>query len=148
MLYVQACVGALPVLTKPGVPERHPDNVAAALFGGFVATYSRELSAEDLARKEIPLSEILPAPAGGLDTGFKPPEPPIGIGHYMQFPLAPEIKAIVVIPDFEVPTSKARDVLPQTYSRADVVGDLCPFSPCLLQLSIPSVFKVFPKIDS
>jgi len=102
--------------------ERHPDNVGAALFGGFVGTYLMPLKPEDAARKEIPLSEVLPAPAGGIDTGIKPPEPPIGIGHHIKFPWAPEIKAVVIIPDFEVPTAKAREVLPAQYPRLDVVS--------------------------
>lgn len=102
--------------------ERHPDNVAASLFGGFVGTYLNELKPEDVARKEIPLSEVLPAPAGGLDTGKRPPEPPIGIGHYRKFQWAKEIKAIAIIPDFVVPTANARSVLPTSYSRADVVS--------------------------
>ena len=59
--------------------ERHPDSVAAALYGGFVGTYLKELKPEDMARKEIPLSEVMPEPAGGLDTGRNPPLPPIGI---------------------------------------------------------------------
>ncbi|EGD93969.1 homoserine kinase [Trichophyton tonsurans CBS 112818] len=104
--------------------ERHPDNVAAALYGGFVGTYLNELKPEDLAWKEIPLSEVLPAPAGGVDTGIKPPEPPVGIGHYKKFPWAKEIKAIAIIPEFELPTAKAREVLPQTYLRADVIYNL------------------------
>ena len=102
--------------------ERHPDNVAAALFGGFVGTYLNELKSEDLKRVEIPLSEVLPAPAGGKDTGLTPPDPPHGIGHYHKFQWAKEIKAICIIPDFQVPTAEARKVLPQQYSRADVVS--------------------------
>ena len=101
--------------------ERHPDNVAAALYGGFVGTYLNELNPEDMARKEIPLSEVLPAPAGGEDTGLRPPEPPLGIGYYIKFQWAPEIKAVAIIPDFEVSTAKARAVLPESYSRTDVV---------------------------
>lgn len=101
--------------------ERHPDNVGAALFGGFVGTYLKPLKPEDVARKEIPLSEVLPAPAGGIDTGIRPPEPPHGIGHHIKFPWAPEIKAVAIIPEFEVPTAKAREVLPKDYPRADVV---------------------------
>lgn len=96
--------------------------MAASLFGGFVGTYLNELKPEDVARKEIPLSEVLPAPAGGVDTGIKPPEPPLGIGHYRKFNWAPEIKAIAIIPDFVVPTANARNVLPEKYTRADVVG--------------------------
>jgi len=102
--------------------ERHPDNVGAALFGGFVGTYLKPLTPEDVARKEIPLSEVLPAPQGGIDTGVKPPAPPHGIGHHIKFPWAPEIKAVAIIPEFEVPTAKAREVLPSQYPRPDVVS--------------------------
>ena len=117
-------------LTKPRMLdyclmiERHPDNVAAALQGGFVGTYLRELRAEDTARKEIPLSEVLPEPAGGVDTGENPPLPPTGIGHFNRFTWSPAIKAIVVIPDFKVDTAKAREVLPGRYSTKDVVFNL------------------------
>ncbi|KAL9044648.1 MAG: hypothetical protein Q9214_002229, partial [Letrouitia sp. 1 TL-2023] len=104
--------------------ERHPDNVAAALNGGFVGTYLNDLNPEDMARKEIPLSEVLPAPAGGIDTGLKPPVPPLDIGRYIRFPWSKEIKAVAIIPDFEVSTAKARDVLPEKYSRADVVFNM------------------------
>lgn len=102
--------------------ERHPDNVAAALYGGFVGTYLNDLDPEDAARKEVPLSEVLPAPAGGVDTGLVPPIPPIGIGHFRRFQWAKEIKALAIIPDFEVSTAKAREVLPKMYSRQDMVG--------------------------
>jgi homoserine kinase len=86
-----------------------------------VGTYLNPLKPEDVARKEIPLAEVLPTPAGGEDTGEVPPSPPQGIGHHIKFPWAPEIKAVAIIPEFEVPTHKARAVLPAEYSRADVV---------------------------
>lgn len=95
--------------------------MGAALFGGFVGTYLKPLKPEDVARAEIPLSEVLPEPAGGVDTGEKPPGPPVGIGHRITFPWAKEIKAIAVIPDFIVATADARAVLPEQYARADVV---------------------------
>ena len=79
------------------------------------------LKPEDASRIEIPLSEVLPAPAGGVDTGKRPPEPPIGIGHHITFPWNKEIKAVAIIPDFVVPTHDARAVLPEKYPRADVV---------------------------
>lgn len=104
--------------------ERHPDNVGASLFGGFVGTYLNPLKPEDVARTEIPLSEVLPAPAGGIDPGDPPPEPPHGIGHHIKFPWAPEIKAVAIIPNFEVATAKAREVLPAQYSRSDVTFNL------------------------
>lgn len=102
--------------------ERHPDNVAAALYGGFVGTYLNELDPDDMARKEVPLSEVLPQPAGGVDTGLTPPIPPENIGHYRRFNWAKEIKALAIIPDFEVSTAKAREVLPKSYTRQDMVS--------------------------
>ncbi|KIX93665.1 uncharacterized protein Z520_10571 [Fonsecaea multimorphosa CBS 102226] len=104
--------------------ERHPDNVAAALYGGFVGTYLNELDPVDMARKEVPLSEVLPEPAGGIDTGLTPPIPPENIGHYRRFNWAKEIKALAIIPDFEVSTAKARQVLPKEYSRQDMIFNL------------------------
>lgn len=100
--------------------ERHPDNVAAALYGGFVGTYLRKLSEEDTSRKEIPLAEVLPEPAGGKDTGEAPPEPPIGIGHYLKYPWSKDLKAIAVIPNFHVPTALARSVLPKEHPMENV----------------------------
>ncbi|KAI9756701.1 MAG: hypothetical protein M1815_003066 [Lichina confinis] len=104
--------------------ERHPDNVAAGLYGGLVGTYLNELDPADTERKEIPLSEVLPEPAGGLYNGCKPPEPPLNIGHFRKFRWAKEIKAIAIIPDFEVSTATARDVLPAMYPRKDAVFNL------------------------
>ena len=101
--------------------ERHPDNVTAAMIGGFVGSYLRELDPKDMERKEIPLAEVLPSPAGGVDTGLKPPVPPLGIGHYIRYGWAEEIKAIAIIPDFEVPTATARGALPNQYSAKDLV---------------------------
>lgn len=104
--------------------ERHPDNVAAALYGGFVGTYLNELSPEDTERLEIPLSEVLPQPAGGVDTGLRPPEPPLNIGHYTRFAWSPAIRCVCIIPEFEVSTAKARAVLPESYSRKDAIFNM------------------------
>ena len=106
--------------------QRHPDNVAAALYGGFVGSFLRTLDPKDTARKEIPLSEVLPEPAGGVDTGLRVEKPPVGIGSYHKFRWTPEIKALVIIPDFKVDTAKARGVLPLTYSREDAVRNSYP----------------------
>ncbi len=102
--------------------ERHPDNVAAALYGGFVGTYLNELNADDMARVEVPLAEVLPQPAGGEDTGLTPPVPPMDIGHFRRFDWSKELKAVAIIPDFEVSTAKAREVLPLQYTRKDMVS--------------------------
>lgn len=96
--------------------ERHPDNVAPALFGGFVASFLRELEPEELDPPSIPRSE--PTRNGAA----QPPTPITDIGHYIQLGWTKEIKAIAVIPDFEVATEDARAVLPDMYQRADVVS--------------------------
>lgn len=81
--------------------ERHPDNVAASLYGGFVATFLNELEPEDMARRDIPRSEILPEIISH-EKYEQPSKPPSGIAHYRKLPFAQEIKAVTIIPDFEV----------------------------------------------
>ena len=82
--------------------ERHPDNVAAALYGGFVATFLNELKPEDMARRDIPRSEIIPENIP-QEINETPSKPPLGIAHYRRLPFAQSIKAVTIIPDFEVP---------------------------------------------
>lgn len=103
--------------------ERHPDNVTAALVGGFVGSYLRELDPSATQAASVPLSEVLPEypPDAGPDWGRDPPLPPLGIGHYVRFDWAKEIRAVAIIPRFELSTATAREVLPQSYSRKDVV---------------------------
>ena len=38
--------------------------------------------------------------------------------------IAPELKFVLLVPDFEVSTPAARDILPQTYPKADVVRSI------------------------
>ncbi len=116
------------------IVERHPDNVAAALVGGFVGSYLRELDSDAAQAASVPLSEVLPEypPEAGEEWGRDPPSPPHGIGHYVRFPWSEAIKAVAIIPQFEVSTAKARDVLPQSYSRKDVVRWVQPRHFCAL----------------
>ncbi|KAH9927503.1 homoserine kinase [Epithele typhae] len=106
--------------------ERHPDNVTAALVGGFVGSYLRELDESDSARASVPVSEVLPEypPDAGEDWGLHPPVPPVGIGHYVRFGWAGCVRALAIIPRFELSTAKAREVLPLEYSRKDLVFNL------------------------
>ncbi|KAL8950318.1 MAG: hypothetical protein Q9222_003641 [Ikaeria aurantiellina] len=126
--------------------ERHPDNVAAALFGSFVGTFMKTLSPADTARSEIPLSEVLPEiSAGGIDTGELPiHKPPLNIGSYHQFRFNTDIKSVVVIPDFKLDTSEARKRLPQSYSREDTVfnAQRCSLLPVLLGEDPPNAAKI------
>ncbi len=103
--------------------ERHPDNVTAALVGGFVGSYLRELDAAATEAASVPLSEVLPEypPDAGEEWGLDPPQPPLGIGHYVRFGWSESIKALAIIPRFELSTAKARSVLPLEYSRKDLV---------------------------
>jgi homoserine kinase len=104
--------------------ERHPDNVTAALVGGFVGSYLRELDSAATEAASVPLSEVLPEypPDADENWGKDPPMPPLGIGHFVKFGWAKEVRALAIIPRFELSTAKARDVLPLTYSRKDLVG--------------------------
>ena len=103
--------------------ERHPDNVTAALVGGFVGSYLRELDHAATEAASVPLSEVLPEypPDAGEDWGRDPPQPPLGIGHFVRFGWSQSIKAVAIIPRFELSTAKAREVLPTSYTRKDVV---------------------------
>lgn len=104
--------------------ERHPDNVTAALLGGFIGSYLRELDSAATQAASVPLSEVLPEypPEASPEWGRDPPSPPVGIGHFVRFPWAKEIKAVAIIPRFELSTAKARQVLPDAYSRQDLVS--------------------------
>ncbi|WFD43487.1 homoserine kinase [Malassezia psittaci] len=106
--------------------ERHPDNVTAALIGGFVGSYLLELQGKDAETTKVPLSEVLPEyPSDASEAwGRDPPTPPHGIGHYIRFGWAKEIKVIAIVPHFEVLTAEARRVLPKSYSSHDLVFNL------------------------
>ncbi|KAJ7226015.1 GHMP kinase [Mycena pura] len=106
--------------------ERHPDNVTAALVGGFVGSYLRELDDAATQAASVPLSEVLPEypPDAGEDWGLNPPVPPVGIGHYVRFGWSDSIRAVAIIPRFELSTATAREVLPLQYSRKDLVFNL------------------------
>jgi homoserine kinase len=70
--------------------EGHPDNVAAALFGGFVVTC--------LAHDGSVLA--------------------------LRRPWPPELKIVIVSPNFRVETKLARDVFPRVVNRSDAVHNL------------------------
>ncbi|KAJ1017805.1 hypothetical protein NDA16_005122 [Ustilago loliicola] len=106
--------------------ERHPDNVTAALMGGFVGSYLLELSPSDEERRDVPLSEVIPEypPNASSSWGQNPPSPPHNIGHYIRFGWSPQIKVIAIIPDFQVSTALARAALPSSYSKQDLIFNL------------------------
>ncbi|KAL2314999.1 putative homoserine kinase [Schizosaccharomyces pombe] len=96
--------------------ERHPDNVMASMMGGFVGSFLRELSEEEKNAFSPSADDLLKNEALTL--------PPKSLGTFTRLPWASELKAIVVIPEFHLATSKARSVLPTSYGRTDVVYNL------------------------
>lgn len=108
--------------------ERHPDNVTAALCGGFTGSFLRMLDPSELAPSSIPLAEVLPAypaNAGPPKPGqAEPPQPPKNVGRHVRYGFSKDIGVVVVVPKFEVETAKARGALPDSYARADVVSYL------------------------
>ena len=113
--------------------ERHPDNVTAALCGGFTGSFLRMLEPSELAPHAIPLAEVLPAypaNAGPPVPGDElPPQPPKNVGRHVRYGFSKEIGVVVVVPKFEVETAKARGALPDSYPRQDVVRPSLPLSP-------------------
>ncbi|KAG0663838.1 Trihydroxynaphthalene reductase [Maudiozyma exigua] len=104
--------------------ERHPDNITAAMMGSFCGSFLRDLTPQELERREIPLAEVLPEPSGGEDTGLMPPLPPINIGQHVKYNWNPKIKCIAIIPQFELSTADSRSVLPKAYTTQDLVFNL------------------------
>ncbi|KAH3899383.1 probable Homoserine kinase [Saccharomycodes ludwigii] len=104
--------------------ERHPDNISAAMMGGFVGSFLRDLTPQEVERREIPLSEVLDTPSGGDDTGLTPPLPPTLISRFIKYNWSEPIRCIAVIPNFEVSTADSRGVLPKAYTVQDLVFNL------------------------
>ncbi|KAJ2199098.1 Trihydroxynaphthalene reductase [Coemansia sp. RSA 521] len=109
--------------------EHHPDNVAAALVGGFVASYLIDVDRSG----NIPASEAPPSATldeqrerelRALAADASLTLPPENIGHFVQLECSSAIRAVAVIPQFELATSKARAALPSTYETRDVVFNL------------------------
>ncbi|KAJ2037631.1 Trihydroxynaphthalene reductase [Coemansia sp. S3946] len=107
--------------------EHHPDNVAAALVGGFVASYLIDVDRSgNIPESEADEAEVLrrerEQKAAAADETVK--LPPDNIGHFLRLGCSPKIKAITIIPQFELATSKARAALPGSYKIQDVVFNL------------------------
>lgn len=106
--------------------ERHPDNITAALCGGFTGSFLRMLKPSELSPAAIPLAEVLPAypaNAGPPQPGDElPPQPPRNVGRHVRYGFSKDIGVVVVVPKFEVETAKARGALPDSYPRQDVVS--------------------------
>ena len=103
--------------------ERHPDNIAAAMLGGFVGSYLNELSDKDVELTQTPLEYILPKETTPKDK-IVSVQPPMNIGEYVTYNWNKKIKCLTIIPNFEVSTDLSRSVLPKDYQLKDIVYNL------------------------
>ncbi|KAJ3283819.1 hypothetical protein HK104_010218 [Borealophlyctis nickersoniae] len=110
-------------LSKPGLLdfcvmiEGHPDNIAASLMGGFGASFLSK-SIEEEHKRVHDAGLVLSVGAEGI------PYPPKELTRFTPCPIHEAVKAVVVIPRFELQTKKAREALQKTYSLEDVVYNL------------------------
>lgn len=86
--------------------EPHPDNIGPALIGGLLATFLKERNAEE-SKKAYPTIHS---------------ECRLSKAYYRKTGWAKEIRAVVVVPEYEVKTADARRVLPRECSRQDAVS--------------------------
>lgn len=103
--------------------ERHPDNIAAAMLGGFVGSYLNQLSESETQAKNVPLDHILPKETTP-QTDYETRPPPNSIGQYLKYDWNNKIRCVAIIPEFEVKTDDSRAVLPTSYQREDIVFNL------------------------
>ncbi|MEW6769940.1 MAG: homoserine kinase [Bacillota bacterium] len=97
---------------------------AAAIIGGLVAADA--LAGGVTAREEILTlataleghpDNVAPALLGGVVVAVAEGERVVGL----KFPVAPELKAVVAVPDYRVATAQAREILPPAYPREDTL---------------------------
>ncbi len=88
---------------------------ANALGGEFLSSAALAQLATDL---EGHPDNVVPALLGGCRLATVDNQ---GLGVLCEVPWHPDIVPVVVVPDFELSTATARQVLPQAYSRGDVV---------------------------
>lgn len=116
--------------------ERHPDNIAAAMLGGFVGSYLNQLNEAETEAKNVPLENILPK-ASTPESSYETREPPKDIGQYIKYNWNKKIRCVTIIPLFEVKTDDARAVLPQLYVKEDIVFNLQRLAVLTTALTLP-----------
>lgn len=129
--------------------ERHPDNITAAMMGSFCGSFLRDLTPQEVERREIPVAEVLREPSGGEDTGLVPPLPPVDIGRHVKYNWNPKIKCIAIIPQFELSTADSRSVLPKAYTTHDLVFNLQRLAVLTTALTMdpPNADLIYPAMQ-
>jgi homoserine kinase len=104
------------VLDEAARIEGHPDNAAACALGGFVAS-AMVVGAPATNPNDSPMRQLgaisALSSAGGCANAC---------AVRLEFPAA--FGVAVIVPGFQVPTSDARRVLPDSYSREDAIFNL------------------------
>lgn len=113
--------------------EGHPDNVSASLLGGITASYCTRSLTKEHALLEHGNLDLVPG-NDQLPKTYR--EDPLTV--FVKIPVAKSVRAVVVIPRFTLATSLARSVLPQSYSREDVVYNLQRIAVLSVALGNPS----------
>ncbi|HIE51544.1 MAG TPA: homoserine kinase [Armatimonadetes bacterium] len=100
---------------------------AAARVAGLAAANAlaqANLSEAELLRLAAELEghpdNVVPAVCGGFTVTAMAGSQPL----YVRFDPPSGLRAVIAVPDFELPTAQARAALPETYSRADAVHNL------------------------
>jgi len=116
--------------------EGHPDNVAAALFGGFVVSVRGFASGTSAMADAATGDRHQAAGAGAHVSADAAVEaaaqaraaagPPPGDRYLrcLKLDVPKSLYAVLAIPDFQVPTELARRVLPSSVSLADAVHNI------------------------
>ncbi|KAJ3215074.1 hypothetical protein HDU67_000854 [Dinochytrium kinnereticum] len=107
--------------------EGHPDNITASILGGFVASYTRsEPDHTENPNAQTPPPAPVLASQDAVDHGPVEPmtTPKFNLGRHVRLPFSPKVRAVVIIPQFELATKLARSVLPDAYPRVDAVFNL------------------------
>ncbi|MCI1864408.1 MAG: homoserine kinase [Bifidobacterium sp.] len=86
--------------------EGHPDNVAPAVFGGLTVSWDFD-APEGVG--SVPIADGEP-----VHRGF----------HTVNYRVADDVRAAVFVPDYELSTQKAREVLPSAVAFGDAAFDL------------------------
>jgi homoserine kinase len=102
-------------------------SAAGAVLGVAIGAHLRAVAASEAELAQT-IAEIeghpdngIPALLGGIIVAAQAPgESPT----YLRFPPPPGLRAYVVTPEIEMPTSQARSILPQSYARRDAVYNI------------------------
>ena len=104
------------VLDEAARIEGHPDNAAACALGGIVAS-AMVTSAPATSPTDSPMRQLGAISAFSSAAGCAN-----ACAVRLEFPA--RFGVAVIVPGFQVPTSEARRVLPESYSREDAIFNL------------------------